>query len=87
MDMVDMEKGFKFVMWVLLLIILIILWVPLNYAGEEIGGIMNSMITDADTIGRNNIAINVLYASLFMFVLIAGLYVLKDDAPSGYEYG
>lgn len=83
-----MEKGYKFVMWVALLIILILFWVPLNYATEEIGGVLNGLTTDADTISRNNIGMNVVYASLFMFVVIAGLYVLKDDEPDyGYAYG
>jgi len=78
-------SGYKFIIGILVFIIAILLWIPLEYVSTLTATILNSGMTDATAIQMNNIFARVFYYSLFIIFLAIMVYVLKPDSGETEE--
>lgn len=81
---------YKFIMGIGMLFISMILWIPLNETVSIAADIFNGMTTDADTIARNNIMVQIFYYLIFFFIIAFGIWILKtsleDRQTQGVDY-
>lgn len=79
-------SGYKFVIFVLVLIILILIWIPMYFmVVEPFGTAMNSLATDPDVIAKNNIAIAIAYYTPFIFFILLLIWILKSTLGNKEE--
>lgn len=87
-------SGYSLIMGVLAIITISILWIALyEVTGGEggINSILNNLAgSNEDVIEQNNMVTSIFYYSLFAFIIIIGMYILKtamDDREKGvYNY-
>lgn len=78
-------SGYKLILGAILIIMIALLWIPLN---EVMGGsdgltdIFNSEANDSEVIEYNNTANSIWYYTAFFFVIVIGLWVIKEEKPS-----
>ena len=72
-------NAYKFIIGIGMLFISMILWIPLNETVSDVAVICNNLTTDADTIVRNNIIVQIFYYILFFFMVAFGIWLLKTS--------
>lgn len=72
-------SGYRLVIGILVIILCSFLWIPLNYVFATTGTALNSMITDPDTIQRNNIVMQAFYYTLAIIIIVVVIYIVKPD--------
>lgn len=85
-----MPSAYKFIVGIAAIIIMALVWIPLNEVFGQADGIVdtfNSVTTDQTIINYNNTMRQVYYYSLLVMILIIGIWILKEDQPAGVYYG
>ena len=72
-------SGYKLIIGILAFIVCAFLWIPLDWGMDQATTALNSGITDADTIERNNIANNAFYFTLFIILVAIVIYIVKPS--------
>jgi len=76
--------GYNLIIGVAIIIVIALVWIPINEIMREDGGvvdIMNNMTNATETpdvITYNNMAGEITYYSLFLVIIIVGLYIIKS---------
>lgn len=84
-------SGYSFIIGIGVIIFLILLWIPLNevinVGDNSIVNVMNNQTTDANIQAQNTTAGLIFYYSLFVFIIIIGIAIMKHgikDEPVAY---
>lgn len=80
-------SGYRLIIGVLTIIICMFLWIPLDWAMDLATTALNSGITDADTIERNNIVNQAYYYTLFIVIIAIIIYIVKPSGKGDEEAG
>lgn len=72
-----MASGYKLIIGILSIIIVSFLWIPLNYVFGIVVSSLNSMVTDADVIARNNMMGQAFYWTLLIIIIAVIVYIIK----------
>jgi len=73
-------SGYRLIIGVLALIVVIFLWIPLGYVFGEVATALNTGITDTGAISRNDIMVQAFYYTLFVIVIAVIIYIVKPTA-------
>ena len=80
-------SGYKFVLAILIFIISAFVWIPLNEVMNAVVPALNSGITDAATIGRNNTVMDAYYFILFIELIVLVIWIMKPDSTEEADTG
>lgn len=70
-------SAYEFVMGVVAIITVSILWIGLNEVIVMVSEILNTGLTDAETLARNVMAVKIMFYSLFAVLIVIGISILK----------